>query len=127
MSRPFVSGARQHRAPHRGAGQVTCAAHYAIDVRWPRRAYAYLATRRFGRGSACVRARAAAPAAPGVLDIQATIGDRVPQRPSLYAGGYESDSVQPLGSTEDARRDVVAIIPLCPFRHPEWQDVLRHS
>jgi predicted GNAT family acetyltransferase len=32
---------------------------------------------------------------------------------------------------EDARRDGVAIIPLCPFakaqigRHPEWQDVLR--
>ncbi len=34
---------------------------------------------------------------------------------------------------EDARRDGVAIIPLCPFakaqidRHPEWQDVLRRS
>lgn len=34
---------------------------------------------------------------------------------------------------EDARRDGVAIIPLCPFakaqigRHPEWQDVLRQS
>lgn len=34
---------------------------------------------------------------------------------------------------EDARRDKVAIIPLCPFakaqieRHPEWQDVLRRS
>ncbi|NIB11678.1 N-acetyltransferase [Agrobacterium tumefaciens] len=32
---------------------------------------------------------------------------------------------------EDARRDGVSIIPLCPFakaqidRHPEWQDVLR--
>jgi len=34
---------------------------------------------------------------------------------------------------EDARRDGVAIMPLCPFakaqidRHPEWQDVLRRS
>jgi predicted GNAT family acetyltransferase len=34
---------------------------------------------------------------------------------------------------EDARRDGVDIIPLCPFakaqigRHPEWQDVLRRS
>jgi predicted GNAT family acetyltransferase len=34
---------------------------------------------------------------------------------------------------EDARRDGVAIIPLCPFakaqigRHPEWQDVLQRS
>ena len=34
---------------------------------------------------------------------------------------------------EDARREGVAIIPLCPFaraqigRHPEWQDVLRRS
>jgi predicted GNAT family acetyltransferase len=34
-------------------------------------------------------------------------------------------------AVEDARRDQVAIIPLCPFakaqfdRHPEWQDVLR--
>jgi predicted GNAT family acetyltransferase len=34
-------------------------------------------------------------------------------------------------AVEDARRDGVAIIPLCPFakaqidRHPEWQDVLR--
>jgi predicted GNAT family acetyltransferase len=34
---------------------------------------------------------------------------------------------------EDARRDGVSIIPLCPFakaqidRHPEWQDVLRRS
>ncbi|UXN72320.1 N-acetyltransferase [Devosia sp. A8/3-2] len=34
---------------------------------------------------------------------------------------------------EDARLDGVTIIPLCPFakaqieRHPEWQDVLRHS
>nr|WP_156433823.1 GNAT family N-acetyltransferase [Bradyrhizobium retamae] len=34
-------------------------------------------------------------------------------------------------AVEDARREVVAIIPLCPFakaqigRHPEWQDVLR--
>ena len=34
---------------------------------------------------------------------------------------------------EDARRDGVAIIPLCPFakaqidRRPEWQDVLRKS
>ncbi|MFY0736129.1 DUF5996 family protein [Aurantimonas sp. NFXS3] len=34
---------------------------------------------------------------------------------------------------EDARRDGVAIVPLCPFaraqidRHPEWQDVLRRS
>lgn len=34
---------------------------------------------------------------------------------------------------EDARRDGVAILPLCPFakaqieRHPEWQDVLRRS
>jgi predicted GNAT family acetyltransferase len=32
---------------------------------------------------------------------------------------------------EDARRDGIAIMPLCPFakvqigRHPEWQDVLR--
>jgi predicted GNAT family acetyltransferase len=32
---------------------------------------------------------------------------------------------------EDARRDGIVIIPLCPFakaqieRHPEWQDVLR--
>ncbi len=36
-------------------------------------------------------------------------------------------------AVEDARRDKVAIIPLCPFakaqieRHPEWQDVLRRS
>jgi predicted GNAT family acetyltransferase len=36
-------------------------------------------------------------------------------------------------AVEDARRDGVAIIPLCPFakaqidRHPEWQDVLRRS
>lgn len=34
-------------------------------------------------------------------------------------------------AVEDARRDAVAIIPLCPFakaqidRHPEWQDVVR--
>jgi predicted GNAT family acetyltransferase len=34
---------------------------------------------------------------------------------------------------EDARRDGIAIMPLCPFakaqigRHPEWQDVLRRS
>ncbi len=34
---------------------------------------------------------------------------------------------------EDARREGVAIIPLCPFakaqigRHPEWQDVWRRS
>lgn len=34
---------------------------------------------------------------------------------------------------EDARREGVAIMPLCPFakaqidRHPEWQDVLRRS
>ena len=34
---------------------------------------------------------------------------------------------------EDARRDGVAIIPLCPFakaqidRRPEWQDVLRQT
>ncbi|NKL38460.1 N-acetyltransferase [Rhizobium sophorae] len=34
-------------------------------------------------------------------------------------------------AVEDARREGVAIIPLCPFakaqieRHPEWQDVLR--
>jgi predicted GNAT family acetyltransferase len=36
-------------------------------------------------------------------------------------------------AVEDARRDGVAIIPLCPFakaqidRHPEWQDVLRRT
>jgi len=36
-------------------------------------------------------------------------------------------------AVEDARRDKIAIIPLCPFakaqieRHPEWQDVLRKS
>lgn len=36
-------------------------------------------------------------------------------------------------AVEDARRDGVGIIPLCPFakaqidRHPEWQDVLRRS
>ncbi|WP_226575690.1 DUF5996 family protein [Acuticoccus sediminis] len=36
-------------------------------------------------------------------------------------------------AVEDARRDGIAIIPLCPFakaqidRHPEWQDVLRRS
>ncbi|QIJ77751.1 N-acetyltransferase [Methylobacterium sp. NI91] len=36
-------------------------------------------------------------------------------------------------AVEDARRDGVAIIPLCPFakaqieRHPEWQDVLRRA
>ncbi|MEO3997335.1 DUF5996 family protein [Mesorhizobium sp. CAU 1732] len=36
-------------------------------------------------------------------------------------------------AVEDARRDGVSIIPLCPFakaqiaRHPEWQDVLRRS
>lgn len=36
-------------------------------------------------------------------------------------------------AVEDARREGVAIIPLCPFakaqidRHPEWQDVLRRS
>nr|WP_234836770.1 GNAT family N-acetyltransferase [Sinorhizobium meliloti] len=34
-------------------------------------------------------------------------------------------------AVEDARRDGILIIPLCPFakaqieRHPEWQDVLR--
>ncbi len=34
-------------------------------------------------------------------------------------------------AVEDARRDRVVIIPLCPFakaqiaRHPEWQDVLQ--
>ena len=34
---------------------------------------------------------------------------------------------------EDARREGVAIIPLCPFakaqigRHPEWQDVLQRA
>ncbi|MBX5173381.1 N-acetyltransferase [Rhizobium sp. NZLR1b] len=34
-------------------------------------------------------------------------------------------------AVEDARREGVSIIPLCPFakaqieRHPEWQDVLR--
>lgn len=34
-------------------------------------------------------------------------------------------------AVEDARRDGITIIPLCPFakaqieRHPEWQDVLR--
>ena len=34
---------------------------------------------------------------------------------------------------EDARREGVAILPLCPFakaqiaRHPEWQDVVRRS
>ncbi|WP_292474679.1 GNAT family N-acetyltransferase [Mesorhizobium sp.] len=36
-------------------------------------------------------------------------------------------------AVEDARRDGVNIIPLCPFAkaqiacHPEWQDVLRRS
>jgi predicted GNAT family acetyltransferase len=36
-------------------------------------------------------------------------------------------------AVEDARRDKVAIVPLCPFakaqfsRHSEWQDVLRQS
>jgi predicted GNAT family acetyltransferase len=36
-----------------------------------------------------------------------------------------------LQAVEDARRDGIAIIPLCPFakaqiaRHPEWQDVLK--
>lgn len=36
-------------------------------------------------------------------------------------------------AVEDARRDGISIIPLCPFakaqieRHPEWQDVLRKS
>ncbi|HEY9090449.1 DUF5996 family protein [Parasphingorhabdus sp.] len=36
-------------------------------------------------------------------------------------------------AVEDARRDGISIIPLCPFakaqidRHPEWQDVLRRS
>ncbi|MFP5076435.1 DUF5996 family protein [Rhizobium sp. YIM 134829] len=36
-------------------------------------------------------------------------------------------------AVEDARRDGIALIPLCPFakaqidRHPEWQDVLRRS
>ncbi|TFF24840.1 N-acetyltransferase [Jiella endophytica] len=36
-------------------------------------------------------------------------------------------------AVEDARRDGVAILPLCPFakaqigRHPEWQDVLKRS
>jgi predicted GNAT family acetyltransferase len=36
-------------------------------------------------------------------------------------------------AVEDARRDGIAIIPLCPFakaqieRHPEWQDVLRRD
>jgi predicted GNAT family acetyltransferase len=34
-------------------------------------------------------------------------------------------------AVEDARRDGIRIIPLCPFakaqigRHPEWQDVVR--
>jgi len=38
-----------------------------------------------------------------------------------------------LQAVEDARRDKVAIVPLCPFakaqfaRHPEWQDVLHDS
>lgn len=36
-------------------------------------------------------------------------------------------------AVEDARRDGITIMPLCPFakaqiaRHPEWQDVLRKS
>lgn len=36
-------------------------------------------------------------------------------------------------AVEDARRDGISLIPLCPFakaqidRHPEWQDVLRRS
>nr|WP_246032952.1 GNAT family N-acetyltransferase [Rhodobacter xinxiangensis] len=36
-------------------------------------------------------------------------------------------------AVEDARRDRVEIVPLCPFakaqfqRHPEWRDVLRKS
>ena len=36
-------------------------------------------------------------------------------------------------AVEDARRDKVVLIPLCPFakamigRHPEWQDVLPSS
>jgi predicted GNAT family acetyltransferase len=36
-------------------------------------------------------------------------------------------------AVEDARREGVAIVPLCPFakaqigRHPEWQDVVRRS
>lgn len=36
-------------------------------------------------------------------------------------------------AVEDARREGITILPLCPFakaqiaRHPEWQDVLRKS
>jgi predicted GNAT family acetyltransferase len=36
-------------------------------------------------------------------------------------------------AVEDARRDGIAIVPLCPFakaqfgHHPEWQDVLKHA
>lgn len=94
-----------HAVPRvEGHAKVTGAARYASDVRLPRTAYAYLLTSRIGRGAVRTFDLTAARAVPGVLDIltHETVGDAIPQRPSLYAGGYLSDSVRPLGSAEVA-------------------------
>ncbi len=84
--------------------KVTGWAHYASDVRLARTAHAYLLTSRIGRGSVQSFDLAAARAVSGVLDIliHATVGDEIRQVPAIYAGGYLSNSVRPLGSAEIA-------------------------
>lgn len=84
--------------------KVTGAACYASDVRLPRTAHAYLLTSRIGRGSVQSLDLGDAMGVPGVLDIltHETVGDDIRQVPAIYAGGYLSDSVRPLGSAEIA-------------------------
>ncbi len=56
--------------------------------------------------------------------IEAALGDRALR-------GRKVGERMVRQAVEDARRDGVAVIPLCPFakaqidRHPEWQDVLK--
>ena len=104
MTRPLFPTAADAVPRVEGRAKVTGAARYASDVRLPRTAYAYLVTSRIGRGTVRAFDLTAAIAVPGVLDIltHETVGNAIRQRPSLYAGGYLSDSVRPLGLAEVA-------------------------
>ena len=108
MTRPLFpepSGTMGEALPrYERHAKVTGAAHYASDVRLARTAHAYLLTSRIARGSVQSFDLGAARSVPGVLDIltHETVGDEIRQAPAIYAGGYLSDSVRPLGSAEIA-------------------------
>nr|WP_185984243.1 xanthine dehydrogenase family protein molybdopterin-binding subunit [Aureimonas mangrovi] len=102
---PEPTGTMGQAVPrYEARAKVTGGANYPSDVRLARTVHAYLHTSRIGRGTIRGFDLEAARAVPGVIDIltHETIGGQVRPVPAIYAGGYASDSVLPLGSAEIA-------------------------